>query len=222
MTTSQQPSVKVKSIAELRSTKIARLTTKIAVNEAEIARLEREYANAKVRLDRETEALETRREALNDVASSTNAIANSGDADAKTQATLRLMDDARLKLENVADRAQDLLYRFRKGDVTEHATMRELKNLLEGAKDGGCDVAGLCQMVGALDFAGSAGQDAQEELKKARKRKVHDVRRQEKNVQREENHAKERLAEIESVVKPANTDTISANYRDELISESVD
>jgi hypothetical protein len=100
--------------------------------------------------------------------------------------------------------------------------MRELKNLLEGAKDGGCDVAGLCQMVGALDFAGSAGSDAQEELKKARKRKVHDVRRQEKNVQREQNHAKERPANIESVVRLSETNDASVNGRDELISESVD
>lgn len=156
---SQPPSVKVKSIAELRSTKIARLTTKIAVNEAEIARLEREYAAAKQRLDHETEALESRRDAMSTATSSANLLSANVN-DPKTKATLALMNDARVQLELVADRAQDLLQKFKSGELGERATMRELKNLLEGAKDGGCDVAGLCQMVSSLDFTGGAGVQA--------------------------------------------------------------
>lgn len=171
--------MKVKSIAELRSTKIARLTTKIAVNEAEIARLEREYAAAKDRLDRETEALVDRRETLSTVAASASTLAK-GETNDKTKAALQVMDDARIKLELVADRAQDLLIKFRDGKISEHATMRELKNLLEGAKDGGCDVAGLCQIVAGLQLGGTVDADVSTEPQTGRKRKVQDVRKEEK------------------------------------------
>lgn len=156
-------------------------------------RLEREYALAKERLDRETEALEFRTDAL--TAATTTATANVATASspavaahsaAKTKATLAMMDDARAKLEVVADRAQDLLTRFRGGAINERATMRELKDLLEGANSGGCDVAGLCKMVGALDFTGvvtsgtTATATAQVEVKKTvRKRKVQDVKAEE-------------------------------------------
>jgi hypothetical protein len=184
--------VKVKSIAELRSTKIARLTTKIAVNEAEIARLEREYSLAKERLDRETATLEFRKDALTTTGAQSRTI---GVTNAKTKATLAMMDDARAKLEVVADRAQDLLTRFRSGEINERSTMRELKDLLEGAKDGGCDVAGLCQMVAALDFTGSSGGEAaQAELKTARKRKVQYIRADDQKVR--EALAKAQIEEI--------------------------
>jgi DNA repair exonuclease SbcCD ATPase subunit len=204
-TAPQQPSVKVKSIAELRSTKIARLTTKIAVNEAEIARLEREYAAAKDRLDRETQALDTRRDALAGAVKTSQGMMVSV-TDPKTKATLALMDEARAKLELVADRAQDLLGKFRGGEISERATMRELKNLLEGAKDGGCDVANLCQMVtSSLDFGQVADADTtQAEIKTVRKRKVEDVRA-------EERKARESLAKLESAMKSVEVHGDGAN-----------
>jgi hypothetical protein len=130
--------------------------------------LEREYALAKGRLDRESEALEFRKDALTAATTSPTAI-----SDVKTESRLAMMDDARAKLEVVADRAQDLLTRFRGGEMNERATMRELKYLLEGAKDGDCDFAGLCKMVAALDFTGSTtGEAVQVEMKTVKKRKV--------------------------------------------------
>lgn len=136
MNSKPPPSVKVKSIAELRSTKIARLTTKIAVNEAEIARLEREYASAKERLEKETVAMKGRKAV--DVAAGTGT-------------------DGKAGLEDVAGKAQELLKRFRKGELGDRAALDEMKVLLQGAKRDGCDVEGLCEVVEGLDLGGSRG-----------------------------------------------------------------
>ncbi|KIW04825.1 uncharacterized protein PV09_04009 [Verruconis gallopava] len=175
-----QPSVKVKSIAELRSTKIARLTTQIAANEAEIARLEREYALAKERLDRETKALEFHKDPT--VNPSSDPARSNAVPRAQSKETLAMMEDARAKLETVADRAQNLLSRFKDGEINEYAAMRELKDLLESAKDGGCDVAGLCRMVAASDFKSPTNLgDMDRRVEPARKRKVQDVKVEEMN-----------------------------------------